>query len=277
MAFEQENGADAGAALSRRTMLLGGAGLAALGVAGRAAAQDATPAPAKAEGPTFLFVQLADSGSWRPKPDVEDVYELTLQDVGSQALYFSDRPDRIVGTVPTHQFLDALGFTPANPPNAAAVVRTPEGERDVLVIELFNPVYTQEFGAEHDATLRYDARVLDAYSDNGLSSWYAEQDDRELPSEFTEISLFIDDCPDLTTCFAPDPSNPSWKQYAVGPIPNGPWGQCFNIDLLDCSPCNGALHEFYAGVCNREYPECNDWCQPRCTVGDCGGGGGIIL
>jgi hypothetical protein len=179
--------------------------------------------------------------------------------------------------VPTDRFLEALGFTPVNPPNAAAVVRTPEGERDVLVIELFNPIYTREFDADGGGSLRYDARVLDAYNQENLASWYDEQDDRELPSEFSEISLFIDDCPDLTTCFAPDPSNPSWKQYAVGPIPNGTWGQCFNIDVFDCTPCNGATHDFYAGVCNREYPECNDWCHPLCTVGDCGGGGGIIL
>jgi hypothetical protein len=264
-----------GLSVSRRTALLGGAAMAALGVAGRAAAQESTPVPA--EGPAFLFVQLAESGNWRAKPDVEDVYELTLLGVGSQSLYFSDRPERIVGTVPTDRFLEALGFTPVNPPNAAAVVRTPEGERDVLVIELFNPIYTREFDADGGGSLRYDARVLDAYNQENLASWYDEQDDHELPSAFSEISLFIDDCPDLTTCFAPDPSNPSWKQYAVGPIPNGPWGQCFNIDVFDCTPCNGATHDFYAGVCNREYPECNDWCHPLCTVGDCGGGGGIIL
>ncbi len=264
-----------GFAVSRRTALLGGAAMAALGVAGRTGAQDATPEAA--EGPAFLFVQLADSGSWRPKPDTEDVYELTLLGAGSQSLYFSDRPDRVVGTVPTDRFLEALGFTPVNPPNAAAVVRTPEGERDVLVIELFNPVYTREFDADGGASIRYDARVLDAYSEEGLTSWYEEQEDRELPSEFSEISLFIDDCPDLTTCFAPDPSNPSWKQYAVGPLPVAPLGQCWNIDAFACLPCTGATLDFYAGVCNREYPECNGWCHPMCTVGDCGGGGGIIL
>ena len=230
-----------------------------------------------AEGPAFLFVQLAESGSWRPKPDVEDVYELTLLGVGSQSLYFSDRPDRVVGTVPTDRFLEALGFTPANPPNAAAVVRTPEGERDVLVIELFNPVYTREFDADGGASLRYDARVLDAYSENGLTSWYEEQADRELPGEFSVISLFIDDCPDLTSCFAPNPDNPMSVQYVVGPLPVAPLGQCWNWDALACLPCTGATLDFYAGVCNREYPECNDWCHPMCTVGDCGGGGGMIL
>lgn len=273
--LENTTGMETDRAFSRRAMMLAGAGMAAFGVTRAVAAQEATPAPE--DGPAFLFVQLAETGSWRPKPDVEDVYELTLHGVGAQSLYFSDRPERVVGTVPTDRFLEGLGFTPVNPPNAAAVVRTPDGERDVLVIELFNPVYTREFDADRGASLRYDARVLDAYTEDGLISWYEEQDDRELPSEFSEISLFIDDCPDLTTCFAPDPSNPSWKQYAVGPIPNGPWGQCFNIDAFDCLPCNGATHDFYAGVCNREYPECNDWCHPMCTVGDCGGGGGIIL
>ncbi|MEZ4507826.1 MAG: hypothetical protein R2848_18695 [Thermomicrobiales bacterium] len=50
--------------------------------------------------------------------------------------------------MPTDRFLEGLGFTPVNPPNAAAVVRTPEGERDVLVVELFNPVYTREYDAD---------------------------------------------------------------------------------------------------------------------------------
>ena len=277
MASDLENtrGTGEGRALSRRAVMIAGAGMAALGMTRSIAAQDATPEPE--DGPAFLFVQLADSGSWRPKPDVEDIYELTLHGVGSQSLYFSDRPDRIVGTVPTDRFLESLGFTPVNPPNAAAVVRTPEGERDVLVIELFNPVYTREFDADGGASLRYDARVLDAYNEDGLTSWYEEQDDAELPGEFSDISLFIDDCPDLTTCFALDPAKHGSGQYAIGPLPVGPLGQCWSIEAFACLPCTGATIDFYAGLCDRDYPECNGSCQPMCTVGDCGGGGGQIL
>lgn len=260
---------------TRRAAMAGAVGMATFGMPGLAAAQAATPVAES--GPAFLFVQLSEGGQWQPKPDVEGVYELTLLGVGSQALFFSDRPERIVGTVPTDRFLESLGFTPVNPPNAAAVVRTPDGERDVLVIELFNPIYTREFDGDGGASLRYDARVLDAYSEDGLTSWYAEQDDAELPSEFSDVSLFIDDCPDLTTCFALDPEAHGSRQYPIGPLPVGPLGQCWSIEAFACLPCTGATLDFYAGLCNRDYPECQHACQPMCTVGECGGGGGRIL
>ena len=132
------------------------AGLAAPGLSEGAtalAAQDATPLAspeAASEHPALLFVQLANAGSWAPKPEDDGVYLLTLTGVGSQTLYFCDRADRIVGTVPTDQFLDSLGFTPANPPNATIVVTTPAGERDVLAAELFDPVYIRTFGDERE-------------------------------------------------------------------------------------------------------------------------------
>jgi hypothetical protein len=44
--------------------------------------------------------------------------------------------------------MEGLGFTLESPPNAALVARTPEDERDVLVLELFNPVYTQAYGTD---------------------------------------------------------------------------------------------------------------------------------
>ena len=138
----------------------------ALGLAGvtSASAQDATPeTSADAPHPMFLFVQLAEAGTWVPSAEDPEIYLLTLAGVGTQTAFFSDRPERIVGTVDTDRFLESLGFTPANPPNAAAVVRTPDGERDVLVIELFDPVYTRQFDADGGASLTYKARVLDAY------------------------------------------------------------------------------------------------------------------
>ncbi len=160
--------------LNRRSAIVAGVSAVVAGTTARAVAQDATPeasAPFEpsTDEPEYLFVQLAERGTWTPKANQPGVYELNLTNVGTQALYFSDRPARIVGTMPTTDFLKGLGFTPDFPPNAAAVVRTPEGERDVLVVELFNPVYTQEFDADGGASLRYDARVLEAYEGEGLA------------------------------------------------------------------------------------------------------------
>lgn len=57
-----------------------------------------------------------------PKPDEAGVYLKTMAAPSNQTIFFSDRPDCIVGAVGIDSFLDQLGFTPANPLNAAAVV-----------------------------------------------------------------------------------------------------------------------------------------------------------
>jgi hypothetical protein len=253
-----------GTRLSRRRALAGGvASLSAAALSSRllpASAQDATPEAAVTENPAFLFVQLADSGTWTPKPDEEGIFFLTLSGTGEQTLYFSDRPERIVGTVPTDQFLDALGFTPANPPNAAVLVTTPEGQRDVLVVELFNPLYTRTFGDEGEEFLTYEAVVLNSYQGEALDEWVPQPEDHELPSEFTTVSLFIDDCPDATECWVwqvigdvPDRNAPSEWAY-VGPIPGAPIGQCYNWGRARCLPCNYDREELIA-MCDAAYLE----------------------
>ncbi len=201
--------------LSRRKALAaGGAALAAPSLAAAnltATAQGASPvatpgidpndphpsADTDEDHPEFLFVQPFDAGTWAPKPGEDGVYTLTLSGAAAQTVYFSDRPERIVGLAPTLRFLDALGFTPENPPNAA-LVATVEGsdEQEVLVIELLNPVYDADA-----ATLTYDARVLNDYGEAGLAYLAQQQTDYELPETFGAGSLFIDDCPDGTvTC-----------------------------------------------------------------------------
>lgn len=246
--------------LDRRNALSGAAGLTALGLAQSTRgvrAQDATPAIGEAAEESklaFLFVQLFDQGTWYPKPDEAEVYQLTLTGAAAQTLFFSDRPARIVGTVATAQFLDGLGFTPFNPPNAALVVRTPEGERDVLVIELFNPIYTEDFAIAGGVQVSYEARVLEAYHGDGLAAWATEQEDAELPETFSDISLFIDDCPDLTGCYERGIGG-----ARVGDFPGGrTYGQCWGL-IGGCQPdhpnCNGPTLEDLRAQCNQTYAE----------------------
>ena len=166
--------------LSRRQALAtGGAGLAAgiAGVAGLAAtAQQATPLPSSAAGfgQEFLFVQSASSGTFistpqlatpsgegRPVPAGQ--FLLTLEEHSGQTIYFSDRPERITGGALTDLFLESLGFTSANPPNAAIVVGGGP-DADVLVVELFNPDYDPETGQ-----LSYQVNVLGTYEGEGLA------------------------------------------------------------------------------------------------------------
>ena len=256
------------AKLSRRQALGGGlAGLFAFALSGRslpALAQDATPEAASSEHPAFLFVQLADSGTWTPKPDEEGVYLLTLSGTGEQTLFFSDRPDRIVGTMETGRFLDALGFTPVEPPNAAIVVTTPEGERDVLVVELFNPVYTRTYGEDGEEFLTYEAIVLNAYQGAALEEWAPQADDDQLPPEFSNVSLFIDDCADLSGCYKWDEYH--FRQVYIGEIPGGPYGRCFDWGNWRCRPCE---HDdgYYDSLC-QQLPDCQ---FSDCFTDNCGG------
>lgn len=261
---------------TRRSALAGGAALLAGASVASISAQDATPIPAdSAEGPTFLFVQLADEGTWTVSPDSPEEYVLALTGVPRESLYFSDRPDRIVGAVPTAQLLDGLGFTPVNPPNAAVVVRTPEGERDVLVVELYDPIYTEAFGSESSIGVTYRAKVLDAYHGEGLTSWYDEQEDPELPSEFSDVSLFIDDCADLTSCWVQ--TRAAW--VVVGSLPTGPVGQCWDWVSWTCGFCDGSRYGAFqlSDACNAAYPgACGGGCLGFCPGGACGGGGPIL-
>lgn len=140
-----------------------------------------------------MFVQTARAGTWAPKGGEEGVYTLTLSGLPGQTVYFSDRPSRVTGLQSTPDFLSALGFGADNPPNAALVTTTDGGTTDVLVLELFDQVFDQ---GDLDATLAYDARILENYSGTRLEGVALEQDDSSIPAEFEGASLFIDDCSD---------------------------------------------------------------------------------
>lgn len=150
---------------SRRTALRGGsAGFAAVALgalAGSAAAQEATPATQEATPVAgaatstktiYLFAQPFDSGTWSPNPGEPGTYLLTLKGDVGQTVYFSDRPERIFGLAPTQQFLDGLGFSPTNPPNAAIIAEA-HGDEDQLIIELHDPVYDEHWRFRHPHVL----------------------------------------------------------------------------------------------------------------------------
>lgn len=208
-------------------------------------AQDAT-----AEHPTFLFVQTAAGGVWEPDPDEDGRFLLRLTDTIAHTVYFSDRPERITGVVPTGQFLDALGFTPVNPPNAALVAQTNTGE-EVVIVELFDPVYN-----ETDATLVYRARLLADYDGEGLGQLGAQRS-ASLPEDFGPASLFIDDCPDSSiNC---------WKAHIndggsdlMGTV--GPMGFCWDWSQFCCQPCGEPNGGYWSDVCNHTFGDCDGRC-----------------
>ena len=84
----------------------------------------ASPARNNMTGVQFLFIQHAQSGSVSEVNATTSTLELS--DVSDKTIMFSDRPDRIVSSVNTTDFIGNWSTGPdsfaADPPNAALVV-----------------------------------------------------------------------------------------------------------------------------------------------------------
>jgi hypothetical protein len=130
----------------------------------------------------FLFIQGAQSGS------VSEVNATTstlvLNDVSDKTIMFSDRPNRIVSSVNTSDFIGNWSTGPnsfaVDPPNAVLVLDDVE-QRQQAVIELYNPEYDSEAN-----TLRFDISAENATATTPTSSI-------GLPSEFGQSTLVIDE------------------------------------------------------------------------------------
>jgi hypothetical protein len=225
---------------SRRTAVGTSLGAFALGALDYVAAgRQATPAPgatpaAESEPSDFLFVQTAASGrgeinpgagtpevGGRPAPAGGASFLLTLEGHTGQTIYFSDRPDRVVGASPTPEFLKGLGFGVENPPNAALVAEFKSGQ-GVVVFELIEPTWDPESG-----TLVYGAEVLEGFEGERLAPVLDDQIAERLPAEFSAAALFIDACADMTTCWCSD-------VYNLGVIPVGPVAMVWDFWSLHC-------------------------------------------
>jgi hypothetical protein len=250
------------AQLSRRRALATGVGLSALALSAQqlpVSAQDATPA-AQTSTPSTIYVQLADSGAWTPKPDEAGIYVLSLFDPGEQTLSFTMAPDRFVATMPTEVLLETLGFTPENPPNAAVEVVTPSGERDVLVVELMDPIYTLAIDEDAVSVLTYEARVLNAYRGTGLVEWLPDVEDDQLPTEFGQVSLFIDNgCWGFSGCYLVEADGSRGEK--IGGVPSTPnLMRCPGFEPGTCVPCSGNNLATLHARCNEHYAACEGRC-----------------
>jgi hypothetical protein len=264
--------------LSRReTLARGGAGLAAagLGVAGltSARAQEATPAPADASGEKteFLFVQSFQSGNIVPKGGEAGTWTLTLEHGLGQTIYFSDRPERIVGTSPTEEFLKGLGFPKENPPNAALLFENDKGEEDISVVELFNPTYDTTTN-----TATYEIQLLKEYAGSGMTFQQQPTEPSDAGATFGAAHLFIDDCSDaqVACCSQWDYYNLECDNTYVGYFPS--MGYCYSWWAGHCQPCEPYGHsipackddndcpelQYWAGKCNDNFDACNGICWP---------------
>lgn len=263
--------------LTRRQAMQRGAGalaagtLATAGLAHVASAQEATPtaspvAGAETEKVSFLFVQSFGAGSIATGDDGK--LTLTADHLTGQTVYFSDRPERIVGTVNTERFLgldraasasatpgaasatpgaDGIGFSPADPPNAALVFNSAAGSDepgDVLVVELINPTYDPASGhATYELNVLADENVVD------MTLVSEPVTSADAIRSFDGASLFIDDCPDgAVGCY-------NVLDEPVGVI----YGQgfCWNWAHACCAPCfqddlRAQCTATYGGLCEDD-------------------------
>ena len=123
----------------------------------------------------FLYIQHANSGS------ISEInatfYELELNDVSGKTILFSERPDRIVASKSTLDFIGnwstGKDSFAVDAPNAVLVIDEIKEQNDVI-LELFNPIYDVDKKA-----LKYDVTP-----DNATSI--------DLPGEFEQPILIID-------------------------------------------------------------------------------------
>lgn len=114
---------------TRRTLLTASVGSAAALALRNAAAQSGTPeAGDKVE---LLFVQAAANGSLTPS---DQGYTLTFQHGSGQTIYFSDRPERLTGLLPTSELVAQWPFEDESPPNAALAISNAEDASAQIVV-----------------------------------------------------------------------------------------------------------------------------------------------
>ena len=114
-----------------------------------------------------MFVQIA-------RTVTSDEKTLTLQDVSPSTLYFSDRPERVVGHLTTQQFVEQWTEGPnsfaEDPPNAVlSYVNAGADVPEDAVVILRDPVASE-------GSLTYSIEVLDGV----------------VPAESGAVTLFID-------------------------------------------------------------------------------------
>lgn len=160
---------------TRRALLVSSmAGAAALALQ-RVAAQTGTPEAG--EEVELLFVQPAGSGTLTPS---DQGYTLSFRHDTGQTIYFSDRPERLTGLLPTAELVSQWPFEDESPPNAAlAISNAEDATATVFVGVLSNPVWDAA-----TATLSYGFWMLSDDIPAGSPTPF--------PESFNSATLFID-------------------------------------------------------------------------------------
>jgi hypothetical protein len=159
------------------------------GAPAKAAPRPAAPtAHAASPAREILFAHDADAGSLVPVADDSRLYDLKLTGVHPNALYFADRPSRLVGATPLAHMLSGFFGKPGKSalPNAAINAIDPtSGQQTVMGAELLSAQYSPK-----TATLTYRIRTLPQGPPDVQEQG---RTDVVLPASLGQTSLFIDD------------------------------------------------------------------------------------
>ena len=134
----------------------------------------------------LLFAATADGGTMEAVEGTSR-FELTLNKVTPQVVWFSDRPARQSGHIPVGELVESwegYGFV-EDPPNAALAVVGADDSQDTVVVELGSPELD-----EQQNTVRFAAEVLDEATGN--LSHLASDLDQSVEGTFGPATLFID-------------------------------------------------------------------------------------
>jgi hypothetical protein len=133
---------------------------------------------------SWLFSHTADAGSLEKQSDGS--YRLTLTGIDPHVMAFTDRPARATRIIGIQALADAWDELFASaPPNAVLVEHGSNGEADSVVLELTSPEVKGN-------SITFTAQVLDAEKAQGMSGLVGTLH-AEVPSSFSQASLFIDD------------------------------------------------------------------------------------
>lgn len=117
-----------------------------------------------------LFVQVAKSGELKADPQQPNTYCLTLKTVEPFTSYFTDRPNRLTGLMPTSNFVAIWqnGDIKRTPPNVAMETSNlKNGQRVNQVLELSNPIYDAQ-----NHQISYTAKALNNTTVQTMSLGY---------------------------------------------------------------------------------------------------------
>lgn len=109
---------------------------------------------------SLLFVQSAEKGEFIAESD--GMYKLTLEQAVPYSFYFSDRPDRIAGSISNEKFFKNMNWTPA--PNAAITLPDGNKSEDAIIVELMDPRYDSRSG-----NITYTVRIVRDYMQGKIS------------------------------------------------------------------------------------------------------------